>query len=115
MDQATTAALGHLETKLENIRQKYVPVSEERINKLWTAVRETIDEFSNQLVGFQEDRKIQTNTIETLSAKVDNLNQQVVMLSVTAPQDTTEAVNDLGVRLLKLEQLLEQQSVSTDH
>lgn len=111
MDEATTAALGHLETKLENIRQKYVPVSEERINKLWTAVRETIDEFSNQLVVFQYDHQEQNKTIETLSAKVDILNEQVVMLSVTAPQDTTSAVNDLGVRLLELEQ----QSVSTDH
>lgn len=111
MDDETTTALMHLETKLENIRQKYVPVSEDRLNKLWTAVRETIDEFSNQLVGFQEDRVIQTNTVETLSAKVDNLNQQVVLLSVSAPQDTTGAVNDLGIRLLKLEQ----QNVSASH
>lgn len=103
MDQATETALQHLETKLNNIQQKYVPVSEERLNKLWGAVRGTVDEFTLQLVDFQEQRTSQNEAIATLTAKVENLTQQVMLLTATAPQDTSESVNDIGMRLAVLE------------
>ena len=70
-----------LEAVLTNIQQKYVPVSEERINKLWGSVRETIDTFSAKLATHQEGQGLQNEKIATLAGEVQELKQQVILLS----------------------------------
>lgn len=88
---------------LKNIAEKHVPVSEARLNKIMVAIRETVDEFSHQLMEEQESRRLQNEKIASLAAEVESLRQQVIMMTATAPKDNSEIVNDLGNRVLELE------------
>lgn len=97
------AELARQKQLLRNLYEKYVPISEKRLNKMWRAVRETVDEFTNQLVQFQEDRRLQNEAIAGLSAEVQELKQHVLLLTHTAAQDMTEQVTDLANRVLELE------------
>lgn len=78
--------IDRLELELKAIIEKYVPVSEGRLNKLWGAVRETIDTFSQKLVAYEKGQQAQNDKIATLSGTVENLTRQVIMLSI-AGQD----------------------------
>lgn len=80
-DNGFEREIERLEAVLKNIQQKYVPVSEERINKLWGAVRETIDTYSGKLAAYQEGQRLQNEKIATLASEVQELKQQVILLS----------------------------------
>lgn len=71
-----------LEWRITALEATYIPVSEERLAKFVAAVRESLNEFSGQLVEQQEQRRLQNLKITTLAAENDNLTQQVVMLSI---------------------------------
>lgn len=73
--------LSQLDPKLDNLLIKHVPVSEERLNKLWASVRDTIDAFSASLAANQKDRQAQNDKIASLATEVEGLKQQVVILS----------------------------------
>jgi hypothetical protein len=92
-----------VDARLKAITDRYLPVSEERITKLWVSVRDTLDAFTNQLGGEQEQRRLQNEKIASLSAEVEALRQQVIMMTATAPRNHDEAVNDLAQRVLNLE------------
>lgn len=71
----------YVESMLKNILERYVPVSEERLNKLWGSVRGTMDGFSEKMANYQIGQTQQNEKIATLSAEVQELKQQVVLLS----------------------------------
>lgn len=75
-------AYGQLEAKLKGILSRYHPVSEERINKHWIATRDTLNEFTNQLVEEQVARGKQNTAIASLANEVEALKKMVVMQAV---------------------------------
>jgi len=74
-------SVGRMEGLLKSILEKHVPISEAQINKKWRAVRETVDEFSNQLVENQLDRQKQNDAIATLRGEVQKLSEQVILMT----------------------------------
>jgi hypothetical protein len=70
---------GQLEAKLNGVLERYKPVSEERLNRLWGSVRETINKFSANLAEAQESRRLQNEAIASLAGEVQSLKQVVIM------------------------------------
>lgn len=72
-----------VEWRLNALERRHIPVSEDRLATFVRVVRESLNEFSVQLVEQQELRRLQNEKITTLDAANANLTQQVTMLSIT--------------------------------
>jgi len=93
--------LRDLKAELYELREKFVPVSESRLDTLWASVRETVDEFSKKLVGLELNQRGFNDTIARL------LHQHRQIETVMAGQavhlhELQEQVNTLAVALNEL-------------
>lgn len=68
--------------RLAALEREHIPVSEARLANFVKAVRESLNDFSVQLVEQQELRRLQNEKITTLNGMVTALQQQVTLLAV---------------------------------
>lgn len=86
--------LRELENNQKALLKKFTPVSAQRLDKVYVAIKETMDNFSVQLAEQQELRRRQNDKITTLTQEVQDLKKQVVMLS--AMTQTGRPVDKVG-------------------
>lgn len=79
---ALEAAVGQFDAKLAGILDKFVPVSEQRIEKHWTATRDTMAEYMNQLAALQLERNAQNDKITSLANQVAAYHQQAIAMAL---------------------------------
>ena len=62
--------------------EKHLPISQEKLDKKFAAIQETMNDYANMTVQFQLMIQAQNDKIVTIDSQAQNLLQQVVMLSV---------------------------------
>lgn len=79
------ARLHKLETevdvRLKSILERYVPISEERVSKLTTAYRDTLDGYTEMITDLREEKRRQNDKITTLATEVKQYKEQIIVLS----------------------------------
>lgn len=110
-DEDFEARLHKLETEavatMRALVDKYVPISEVRVEKLTTAYRESLNDYTELLVEQQLEKKKIADTVYSLKQEMATLNEQVMLLTATTGGDQLTklqvTMNDIGARLARVE------------
>lgn len=87
-----------LEARVMNLEVQYIPVSKSDLEKRWIAVRETMDEYSAKLLGFEGERRKLSAQVFTLQQQNQQAMEMLVAQSVQIT-DLLTRVHDLEVEL----------------
>lgn len=87
-------AIEQMQAQVKNLMSKSYPVSNERLEKVWASVRETMDVFTQRLADEQEQRRLQNEKIAGLTAMNQTL-QNAVTVMQAAHQDQRENIREL--------------------
>lgn len=94
--------LRDLKARVEDIAQRLHGVSEERLNKLWASVRETMNEFTGKLAEQELARRGMSDTIASVILKQ---NQMEVIMQAHAVQ-LNDMQNQLNTAVVQLNSML---------
>ena len=78
----TERELSELQAEVKGLKNKYVPVSEERLGKLWHSVRESLDGFHSRMAELEARLRQQEARIVTLNNMNQTLQKTVAQLLV---------------------------------
>lgn len=93
-----------IEQRIINLETLYQPASGERIDRMWAAVRETMDEFTAQLVQAELDRRGLNDTV----VKLLNQHRQMEVIMQMNSVQLSEMQEQVNTAVMALEELKEE-------
>lgn len=93
--------LRDLKAKIVELQERYHPVSEERLAKLWASVRESLDDFTQRLVEQELARRGHNDTLAKLLNQ-QRQNEAVMQAQAVTVNQLQEQVNTLAVQVNSL-------------
>lgn len=94
--------LRNLEARVEELAERYFPVSEKRLNQLWESVRASLDEFTQRLIAQELARRGHNDTLAKLLAGQQKIDTVLATQAVQI-RNLQEQLNTTTIRLAELE------------